>query len=58
MLAAMDADGITFHANHASNYLPLAGVLQRDKARLLGLVDSVLEDEDGARLRPEFLRRL
>jgi radical SAM superfamily enzyme YgiQ (UPF0313 family) len=58
MLFAMQADGITFHANHASNYLALSGVLQRDKARLLTLVDSVLGDKDGARLRPEFLRRL
>ncbi|MDD5305693.1 MAG: radical SAM protein [Deltaproteobacteria bacterium] len=58
MLAAMQADGVTFHANHASNYLPLSGELQRDKARLISLIDSVLDDPDRARLRPEFLRRL
>lgn len=52
------ADGITFHANHASNYLPLAGDLQRDKSHLLAAIDGVLADPSTARLRPEWLRAL
>jgi radical SAM superfamily enzyme YgiQ (UPF0313 family) len=58
MIDAMDRDGIVFHANHASNYLPLAGELQRDKPRLLAAIDAVLAAPDRARLRPEFLRGL
>lgn len=58
MLAAMNGDGVMFHANHASNYLPLAGQLQRDKKRLLASIDGVLDDPENARLRPDFMRGL
>lgn len=58
MIDRISADGINFHANHASNYLPLAGDLQRDKVRLLESIDQVLADPDAARLRPEWLRAL
>jgi len=53
-------DGLTrcvFRTNHASNYLPLAGTLSRDKARLL----AVLEEATGqgrSALRPEGWRAL
>jgi radical SAM superfamily enzyme YgiQ (UPF0313 family) len=57
ILAGMAADGITFRANHASNYLALAGDLQRDKPRLLAEIDAALRAGEGA-LRPEFLRGL
>jgi radical SAM superfamily enzyme YgiQ (UPF0313 family) len=58
LLDNMRADGINFHANHASNYLPLAGDLQRDKQHLLDSIDSVLTDPEASRLRPDWLRRL
>jgi len=58
MLDCMHSDGIIFHANHASNYLPLAGELQKDKQRLLSMVDQVLDDPDNANLRPDFMRGL
>lgn len=58
LLAAMHADGITFRSNHASNYLALKGELQRDKPRLIELIDRVLEDPDSPYLRPEYLRAL
>lgn len=58
MLDAIREEGIVFHANHASNYLPLAGELQRDKARLLSMIDAVLDDPKNARLRPDFMRGL
>ncbi|MDJ0764935.1 MAG: radical SAM protein [Myxococcota bacterium] len=52
------ADAITFRSNHASNYLALAGDLQRDKNRLLEEIDAALGDPTGSRLRPDFLRGL
>lgn len=45
-----------FRTNHASNYLPLAGRLPRDRDALVAVLDEAL---DGRRpLRPEFLRGL
>jgi radical SAM superfamily enzyme YgiQ (UPF0313 family) len=49
----------TFRTNHASNYLPLRGVLSRDRPRLLALIDGVLADPEATRrLRPEGMRGL
>ena len=53
-------DGLTnclFRTNHASNYLPLAGTLPQDKARLLAMLDAVLA-KGSAGLRPEVWRAL
>jgi radical SAM superfamily enzyme YgiQ (UPF0313 family) len=57
ILEHMRADGITFRANHASNYLSLAGDLQRDKARMIAQIDEALRRGERA-LRPEFMRGL
>jgi hypothetical protein len=57
LLERMQADGITFRANHASNYVSLAGDLQGDKARLLAQIDAALADP-AASFRPEFMRGL
>jgi len=54
----INADGVTFRSNHASNYLSLKGDLQRDKQNLLDAIDGVLDDPDSAFLRPEEFRRL
>ena len=45
-----------FRTNHASNYLPLAGRLPRDRNRILGVLDAALAGEIG--LRPESARGL
>ena len=45
-----------FRTNHASNCLPLAGRLPRDRDRILGVVDAALEGE--IPLRPEWSRGL
>jgi radical SAM superfamily enzyme YgiQ (UPF0313 family) len=58
LLAGIEADGVVFRSNHASNYLALAGDLQADKSRLLAEIDDVLKDSDSRRIRPEHLRRL
>jgi radical SAM superfamily enzyme YgiQ (UPF0313 family) len=53
-------DGLSrciFRTNHASNYLPLAGTLSRDKARLLAAIDEALSRGQSA-LRPEMWRAL
>jgi len=53
-------DGLSrciFRTNHASNYLPLAGTLARDKARLLAVLDEALSG-GGPALRPEAWRAL
>lgn len=58
LLEGMQADGVIFRSNHASNYLALRGELQRDKVRLLQLIDHALADPNSPLLRPEFLRAL
>jgi radical SAM superfamily enzyme YgiQ (UPF0313 family) len=45
-----------FRCNHASNYLPLAGTLPRERERLLGELDAALLGE--RRLRAEWQRGL
>ncbi|MHB8898281.1 MAG: radical SAM protein [Thermoguttaceae bacterium] len=46
-----------FRSNHASNYVPLAGTLSRDKERLLETLDHALGRGRGA-FRPESWRAL
>jgi hypothetical protein len=53
-------DGLSrciFRTNHASNYLPLAGTLSRDRDRLLQTLDGALAEGRSA-LRPEWRRAL
>ncbi len=53
-------DGLSrciFRTNHASNYVPLAGTLSRDKTRLLTTLDQALAQGESA-LRPEQWRAL
>ncbi|MCU0540346.1 MAG: radical SAM protein [Desulfobacterales bacterium] len=45
-----------FHANHASNYLPIKARLPRDKPAVLALIDRALGG--GVALKPEYLRAL
>lgn len=45
-----------FRSNHASNYLPLEGVLPKDKIKLLNTLESAINGD--LELRPEILRGL
>jgi radical SAM superfamily enzyme YgiQ (UPF0313 family) len=45
-----------FRTNHASNYLPVAGRLPRDRERILDVLDAALAGN--VSLRPEWLRGL
>jgi radical SAM superfamily enzyme YgiQ (UPF0313 family) len=45
-----------FRTNHASNYLPLAGVLPSDRVRLVETIDAALQGD--VELRPEWSRGL
>jgi hypothetical protein len=56
MIAATDLSGGLFHANHASNYLPIRARLPQDKDTSLALIDRALAGAIG--LKPECLRAL
>ncbi|HOX46165.1 MAG TPA: radical SAM protein [Myxococcota bacterium] len=58
LLSGMQADGVTFRSNHASNYLALAGELQRDKPALLAELERVLRDPRARGIRPDWMRAL
>ncbi len=51
-------DGLKFVGSHASNYLPISGTLQKDRQKMLDMVDKVLESQDKRYLRSENMRGL
>ena len=58
MLEEMEGFRGPFHANHASNYLPLKLRLPKDRESAIALIRQVLETRDEDRLRPEWRRGL
>lgn len=54
-LENVDSEGTVFRANHASNYIILKGVLNRDIPKMLNYLDEVGQKQ---RFRPEQSRRL
>ena len=56
MIAATHLTGGLFHANHASNYLPIRAKLPEEKEATLELIDQALVGN--LSLRPEFMRAL
>jgi radical SAM superfamily enzyme YgiQ (UPF0313 family) len=58
LLDAADGYRGPFHANHASNYLPLKLRLPRDRESAISLIRSLLADRDDSRLMPDWARGL
>jgi len=58
LVAGLDLHGSIFRSNHASNFLPLAGTLPKDKARILAELDQVLSRPERARFVPDWMRGL
>jgi radical SAM superfamily enzyme YgiQ (UPF0313 family) len=56
LVDAIRSNGIIFYTNHASNYVPVQGTLQKDKQKMLDKLDRAIEDPN--RLRPDYLRGL
>ncbi len=56
MVAATNLSQGLFHANHASNYLPIKARMPKDKEKTLALIDEALAGR--IRLKPEWLRGL
>lgn len=54
----LQVENTIFRSDHASNYLVLKGILNRDKKELMKRINEVLDNPDQAGLRPEFLRGL
>jgi len=55
LLQHLDSEGSVFRANHASNYVSLAGTLNADRQKLLDKLDLALEGDIG--FKPEAGRR-
>jgi radical SAM superfamily enzyme YgiQ (UPF0313 family) len=58
LLDTLELDQTIFRSDHASNYLVLRGTLDKDKQKLLGLVQTALEQPDAVALREEWQRGL
>jgi len=52
----IETERTIFRTNHASNYLPLEGILSRDKRKLVEVIDLALKGK--ILLKPEFFRGL
>jgi hypothetical protein len=56
MIASTNLTRGLFHANHASNYLPIRARLPQEKETTIRLIDAALAGE--VPLKPEYLRAL
>ena len=54
-LLNVDSEGTVFRSNHASNYVNLAGTLNKDREKLLAVVDKAVKNKI---YKPEFYRGL
>ena len=54
-LESVDSEGTVLRSNHVSNYVALAGVLNRDRQKMIDQLQHALEN---GKIRPERYRRL
>ncbi len=57
-LSNLKLENTVFRSDHASNYLMLRGTLNRDKQKLITLVEQMIDKPDSPELRPEWMRGL
>ncbi|MES9828080.1 MAG: radical SAM protein [Candidatus Thiodiazotropha sp.] len=58
LLSALELEKTIFRSDHASNYLILKGVLNKDRERLLSQVRSAIAHPESSRFREEWQRGL
>jgi radical SAM superfamily enzyme YgiQ (UPF0313 family) len=54
----LELSNCVFRTNHASNYLPIRGTLNKDRDALLQILNDTIASGDTSRLRPGHLRGL
>jgi len=57
-IGQLELNNTIFRSDHASNYLVLKGILNRDKEKLLSGINRVLVNPDKSGLTPEWMRGL
>lgn len=57
-IESLNLKNTIYRSDHASNYLVLKGILNRDKQLLLSRINHVLNNQDKSTLRPSNLRSL
>jgi radical SAM superfamily enzyme YgiQ (UPF0313 family) len=57
-ISATSLHNVIFRSDHASNYLALKGILDRDKSQMLQLLQSAIDKPDHGMLRHEWERGL
>ncbi len=57
MLENLDVEGASFLSDHISNYVPVYGLLNRDREEMIATIDEALTAPDG-RLGPRYLTSL
>lgn len=58
LLENIELDGARFLSDHVSNYLPLNGLLQRDRRKMIDAIDEVLAEPDHPMLAPRTITSL
>ena len=58
MVRNFNLTNCVFRANHASNYLPLKGVLSKEKEKLVSTIENILAEKRPGSLRSEWQRGL
>lgn len=58
LIETLDLEKTIFRSDHASNYLVLKGILNRDRQTMLDQIDRAIHQPHQARLRPDAMRGL